>query len=264
MGKYEVKKKRYLELAMKAKDGDDGAFEDLCSEMRPLILHIHQYLGCGKTIPPDEAYTIGCGAVFRAVQGFDPEKGSDFWGYCYKWVKLFIKNEMLAIYLPVRVPTKTHHDRMLMMKVLADMKREMGRDPTLEELAERIGKKIKFVRRVFFAPANSAAITRVDEEIEDAPDNGNAICDDGPMPWEPMDMEMRMDYLLSIVMDTVGERPYDMIMKFLGIDQDKMTVEEIASLYGVSRQAVSAQIMRSLDKIKIALLLDNEIFCRKT
>ena len=117
-----------------AREGDRKACEQVLEENNGLIWSIvRRYYGRG--VEPDDLYQLGCLGFLKAVQGFDPEFGTQFSTYAVPKIageiRRFLRDDG-----PVRVSRSLKEQGMAVRNARALLCARLGREPTLSELAE--------------------------------------------------------------------------------------------------------------------------------
>ncbi|MBR4308517.1 MAG: sigma-70 family RNA polymerase sigma factor [Oscillospiraceae bacterium] len=122
------------ELICRSKDGDREAYEELVLSNRGLIWSVaRRYFGRG--VDPDDLYQLGCLGFLKAVEGFDPEYGTQFSTYAVPKIageiRRFLRDDGT-----IKV-SRSLKERSAMIKLTRQrMTLYLGREPTLSELSK--------------------------------------------------------------------------------------------------------------------------------
>ena len=126
-----------LELLRAAQEGDRDACEQAVLENNGLIWSVvRRYYGRG--VEPDDLYQLGCLGFLKAVKGFDFAYGTCFSTYAVPKIageiRRFLRDDgTIKVGRSVREQSLTHYTHR------ERLRQELGREPSLSELAERIG-----------------------------------------------------------------------------------------------------------------------------
>ena len=120
-----------------ARGGDREACEQVLLENNGLIWSIvRRYYGRG--VEPDDLYQLGCLGFLKAVQGYDPDFGTQFSTYAVPKIageiRRFLRDDG-----PVKVSRTLKEQGALVRNARAALCTELGREPTLGELSRRTG-----------------------------------------------------------------------------------------------------------------------------
>ena len=124
-------------LLQAAREGDSQACEQVLLENNGLIWSVvRRYYGRG--VEPDDLYQLGCLGFLKAVRGFDPEFGTQFSTYAVPKIageiRRFLRDDG-----PVKVSRGLKERGAGLRAVRGRLSVQLGREPTLSELAEETG-----------------------------------------------------------------------------------------------------------------------------
>ncbi len=120
-----------------ARGGDSAACEQVLLENNGLIWSVvRRYYGRG--VEPDDLYQLGCLGFLKAIQGFDPEFGTQFSTYAVPKIageiRRFLRDDG-----PVKVSRGLKERGTGIRAARGKLSAQLGREPTLSELAEETG-----------------------------------------------------------------------------------------------------------------------------
>ncbi|MFQ5502436.1 MAG: sigma-70 family RNA polymerase sigma factor, partial [Phycisphaerae bacterium] len=111
-----------------------------------------------RGMPLSDLIEEGNLGLLRAVEGFDPDMGSRFSTYSSWWIKQAIKRALINTVQPVHIPAYMVEMIGRWKQVHGKLQEELGRTPSLQEIAERMQlpeRKVRIIKRAvraFSAP----------------------------------------------------------------------------------------------------------------
>ena len=241
-----------VELAKKIKKGDAAARERMINANLRLVVTIaRDYANLG--LPLLDLISEGNIGLTKAVERFDPTKGAKLSTYAMWWIKQSIKRALANQSKTIRVPVHLADKLAKMRRVSLRMSEELGREPTVDELAEEIGidsDKITRLKSVGIRPASLNAPI-VDN---DSTEFGDMIGDDeAQTPFELL----RDKNLLGEVeglLEVLDPRERKIISQRFGLDGGKAkTLEDVGKDFGITRERIRQLQNIALAKLRRAL-----------
>jgi RNA polymerase sigma-B factor len=118
--------------------GDPVARERLVLRHRPLARSLAARYACGKE-PFDDLFQVACLALIKAVDRYDPERGTAFSSYAVPTILGELKRHYRDRTWAVRVPHRVHDDAMRVRAVRDRLPARPGRQALTRALAENLG-----------------------------------------------------------------------------------------------------------------------------
>jgi RNA polymerase primary sigma factor len=241
-----------VKLARQIRRGDQRARTEMVSANLRLVVKIaRDYVNVG--LPLLDLISEGNIGLMKAVERFDPRKGSKLSTYASWWIRQSIKralaNQTKTIRLPIHLVEKIGKIR----RVSSQMTEELGREPTDEELADEIGlstSKITALKSAALRPAS------LDEPIQDGESFQYSDIVSDEESDNPFETLRDKDLLEEIdeVLETLDHRERVIINMRFGLGgQDPKTLEEIGVNLGVTRERIRQLQNGALTRLRGAL-----------
>lgn len=142
------------ELIMLERIGRRAAQRFVENNLR-LVAMVVRKAGTRSRMPESELFQEGCLGLIEAVRRFDHRRGLRFATYALHWIRAYVgaisANRAGALNLPASRAERLRE----MQGVRARLAQELGRDPSMEELADEVGKRADWVNRLLSAGAVS-------------------------------------------------------------------------------------------------------------
>src|ERR687884_1061880 len=221
--------------------GDMRARDQLAEEMLPLARALAgRYTGRGE--PLDDLVQVACVGIMKAIEGFDLARDVRFSSYATPTVLGEIKRHFRDRTWAMRVPRGMQELQLEVAKKRDQLTGELGRSPTVQELAEAVDAPFEEVLATI--QSSSARRTRSLEE----PTGDDVTLADSLGDHDPELDRAEMRALLDGAFGVLSERDREVLRLRFELD---MTQTEIADRIGVSQMQVSRLIRQSLARLRM-------------
>src|SRR3712207_2108852 len=136
-----------IDLSKRAKQGDARARHRLIEKNLRLVISVaKKYRGMG--LPFEDLIQEGNLGLMKAVEKFDPDRGWRFSTYATWWVRQAVQRAVADKGRTIRVPVHMGEKIRKMARAYNELSAELGREPTDEEVAGRLGWSVEDVRNL--------------------------------------------------------------------------------------------------------------------
>lgn len=119
-------------------DGMEAKNQLVASNLRMVQRVVNLYIrnGLGSEYNAGDLMQDGTIALIRAAEKFEPERGFRFSTYAMYWIRSAVKRSQTSQSRIVMVPQRIHETHKRVQKNEVILSKDLGRDPTKDELAE--------------------------------------------------------------------------------------------------------------------------------
>ncbi|MGH7545082.1 MAG: sigma-70 family RNA polymerase sigma factor [Gemmatimonadota bacterium] len=238
-----------IRLAREARSGDERAMQELVNgNLRFVISVAKKYQNRGVALT--DLIQEGNVGLLIAARKFDPDHGVKFISYAVWWIRQAIMSALAHQGRAVRVPLNRAAELSKIFRSREDLKRELRREPTAEEIGRRLSMDPDTVQLLL---ALNAGEVRLDAPVGDTDESRiieRFIHEEAQSAEGEVEERLREEEVQK-ALDTLRPRDARVLRLYYGLGGEREhTLEEIGQILGITRERVRQLRDRALRELR--------------
>lgn len=219
------------------------------ANLKLAFFHAKKYRYSGE--PLDDLAQEGNIGLLKAVDRYDWRRGFRFSTYATWWIRQQISRHVADKVRTIRLPVHVHEKLQRVERMAQDLQTVIGREPTLDELAQRVDMPRE---RLAALLRSGAEVSTIDEATVDGMIAADAR--DAHVSPDPADVVFQiqlsraLDHYISSL--SAKDRKEERVLRLrfgIGVDE-ALTLDEIGMQYEVTRERIRQIEAKALEKLR--------------
>jgi RNA polymerase primary sigma factor len=235
------------QVGEQARAGDLDAMRRLIeSNLKFVVSYVKKYRGMGLSFL--DLINEGNVGLIEAAKRFDPTRNVRFISYAVWWIRQAIIHSLSQYSRIYNIPQKMSDQISAKKKKTAELKTELGREPTREEIARRMGISAEDVDDLAVLEEKNVSLS--DRLSDDGLEVEDRISDDLSPSVEYQIIKSSVQQQIRAMIGELDEKEAVVLKLRFGLDDDRTrTLQEIGDHLGLTRERIRQIEQKAIRKL---------------
>jgi len=240
--------RRRTELRRLIEDGWSAREHLITANSRLVISVAKKYMGRG--VPFLDLIQEGNIGLIRATKKFDYRRGHKFSTYATWWIRQAVTRAIADQGRTIRVPVHMGDQINKLLRVQHQLTQRLGREPSVEELAEALDVPPKKVENMIQVARRPLSLETPTDDEEDSVLGDFIEDDEAPPPDDTATYNLLKEHLGEVLNGLPPREVRILQLRYGLLDGQAYTLEEVGRKMGVTRERVRQIEAQALSRLR--------------